>query len=893
MQVETSHPHIDLPVGMRTKLESFRRRLWFIKLAEGILAGLFGFLLSYLLVFSLDRLYDTPTWLRTLILLLGVLGLGIWFPLKWHRWVWSTRQLEQVARLLRRRFPRLGDQLLGIVELAHSEREQHRSEALCRAAMRQVDQEARKQDFDDAVPSPRHRFWAWSLVVPVLLVLGALVLVPAAGTNALVRWLTPWKNTPRYTFAQLQSVPDSVVVPLAEPFDITARLTDSTAWEPSQGSARYGQQDPVRANLDDGRYQFEIPPQKSPEKLKLAIGDARASIRIEPTARPELTSINAQIQLPSYLQYPDSQTKDVRGGSVSIVKGSQAVFTAAATRNLKDATADGVAARIDGPRLITAAQPVETDKTVQLAWQDELGLSAKDPFKLTIRAVDDEAPTLACSDLTREQVVLSTEVLRFQIATEDDFGIKEIGLQWEGVEDPLRNPKPTRGEKPLDGGHPEKTSVEATAVFSAEREGIRPQTLKLRAYAIDYLPGRERVYSPTYVLYVLSPEEHAIWITNQMRKWFRRAEEVYEREQQLHLSNQELRDLPGGEIDRPENRRRIETQAAAEQANARQLAALTTAGEGLVQQAVKNDQFNVETLENWAQMLQALKEIADQRMPSVADLLKEAAQAPGQVSTVPAAADTPQSSDEETPPQVGVNRDGRSGKGAPAEPQKEAGKVPSIMDVESGFNELDEQQESEQEESQSSPRLSLPSTAVVGGGAKQDGGEAEPSPATEKMEEAVQQQEDLLAEFAKIADELKKILDNLEGSTFVKRLKAASRRQLEVAGDLNSGLTDSFGVAPNRLTKSLKQQTEKVAEREQAQSESIYIIQEDLDAYYNRVREGKFKTVLSEMRDTKVVGKLRQLAGDVETNLSGQSIAQAEFWADALDRWAEQLVGPG
>jgi hypothetical protein len=893
MQVETSHPHLDLPIGMRTKLESFRRRLWFIKLAEGILAGLFGFLLSYLLVFMLDRLFDTPTWLRAAILVLGVVGLGIWFPLKWHRWVWSTRQLEQVARLLRRKFPRLGDQLLGIVELAHSELEQHRSEALCRAAMQQVDREAREQEFDDAVPNPRHRIWAWSLIAPILLVLAALILVPAAGRNALVRWLMPWKDTPRYTFAQLQQVPDSMVVPLAEPFDINARLAESTAWEPSKGSARYGKQDPVQAGLKDGEYQFEIPPQKLPDTLSLAIGDARESIQIEPTARPELTSINAQIHLPAYLQYTQDQKKDVRGGSVSIVKGSQAVFSASATRKLNRATVDGVAANVAGQQLLTAAQDVDSDRTLEIAWKDELGLSAKQPFKLTIRAVDDEAPSLACSDLAREQVVLDSEVIRFEVQTDDDFGIKEIGIEWQGIEDPLRNPHPSQGEKLIAGGEPEKTNLEATVAFSAAREGINPQTLKLRVYTVDYRPGRERVYSPTYVLYVLSPEEHAIWVTNQMRKWFRRAEEIYEREQQLHLTNQELRDLAPQEIDRPENRRRIETQAAAEQANARQLTALTTAGEGLVQQAVKNNQFNIETLENWAQMLQALKEIADQRMPSVADLLKEASEAPGKVSTVSAPSEPQPPSDMKTPPQVGNNRDGRSGKSSPSDPEDKPSNVPSIMDIESGSNELDDSEDTKKEESKSAPRLTLPTTSVVGGGAKQEGEESEPSPAGEKMEEAVQEQENLLAEFARISDELKKILDNLEGSTFVKRLKAASRRQLEVAGDLNKNLMDSFGIAPNRLDEPLKKQAQKVAERENAQSESIYIIQEDLDAYYNRVREGKFKTVLNEMRDTKVVGSLRQLAGDVETNLNGQSIAQAEFWADSMDRWAEQLVGPG
>ena len=47
--------------------------------------------------------------------------LGIGLPVKWHRWVWRQRRLEDAARLLRRTFPRLGDQLLGIVELAHHE----------------------------------------------------------------------------------------------------------------------------------------------------------------------------------------------------------------------------------------------------------------------------------------------------------------------------------------------------------------------------------------------------------------------------------------------------------------------------------------------------------------------------------------------------------------------------------------------------------------------------------------------------------------------------------------------------------------------------------------------------------------------------------------------------
>ena len=66
-----------------------------------------------------------------------------------------------------------------------------------------------------------------------------------------------------------------------------------------------------------------------------------------------------------------------------------------------------------------------------------------------------------------------------------------------------------------------------------------------------------------------------------------------------------------------------------------------------------------------------------------------------------------------------------------------------------------------------------------------------------------------------------------------------------------------------------------------------------LQAYFNRVQQGKFRGVLQDMQDKQVVGKLRDMGDTLAMNLNGQSIAEAEFWADNLDRWAEQLVGPG
>ena len=56
------------------------------------------------------------------------------------------------------------------------------------------------------------------------------------------------------------------------------------------------------------------------------------------------------------------------------------------------------------------------------------------------------------------------------------------------------------------------------------------------------------------------------------------------------------------------------------------------------------------------------------------------------------------------------------------------------------------------------------------------------TPAEDKVDQAVKEQKDLLAEFQKIADELNNVLANLEGSTLVKRLKAASREAVRSFG---------------------------------------------------------------------------------------------------------------
>ena len=139
------------------------------------------------------------------------------------------------------------------------------------------------------------------------------------------------------------------------------------------------------------------------------------------------------------------------------------------------------------------------------------------------------------------KVVLDSESLTFNVRGIDDFGIKRMGMEWKGFDKMTSNP--AEGERILGAGSPTSQEVSLAGTFNAKSLGIAPQPIYLRLFAEDYLPDRERVYSPIYTLYILTPEDHAIWLTDQLSKWHKHSLDVRDRELQLYETNKQLRNL--------------------------------------------------------------------------------------------------------------------------------------------------------------------------------------------------------------------------------------------------------------------------------------------------------------------------------------------------------------
>ena len=180
---------------------------------------------------------------------------------------------------------------------------------------------------------------------------------------------------------------------------------------------------------------------------------------------------------------------------------------------------------------------------MEFRWQDTYGLEGKEPFTLSINGRADEAPSLTCEDLPRQKVVLDSEMLGFKIRAQDDFGIRRVGIEWQGVDNPVVS-TPAKGERILAGGGHDKESLEVAGTFSAKSLGIEPQPIAAPDVRRGLSPRPRRGCIPApYTFYVLTPEQHAIWLTEQLSRWHRQAIDVRDRELQLYETNKQLRSL--------------------------------------------------------------------------------------------------------------------------------------------------------------------------------------------------------------------------------------------------------------------------------------------------------------------------------------------------------------
>jgi hypothetical protein len=643
----STDPSPPIPPELQAQLRAFRKQLWRIKLTEAVLAGLLGLFVSFLLVFGLDRFIPTPGWLR-LILLVGGTSLFAFFAPYWiHRWVLKNRRENELARLISRKFPRLGDRLLGVLELSgQTENEASLSPTLRAAATRDLAAAAAKRDFGEALPGNRNKAGFLAVAFLLILIAGTFVMLPKAGVNAFQRWLFPFSDTPRYTLTKFDSnLPERLVVPLGQPFSLDVALAKDSENRPSNAKARYGLQDWSQVNRKNNGYRFDFPGQQTKSHIQLSAGDARARIPVEPTIPPSLESVGAIITLPDYLQQSPRQVP-VNSGTLAALQGSKITLTATASRKLaagelelrdlpKEAsgeTKDSVDSQLVTRKAETQGSKAtfpaialgDNPREVRLSWEDHLGLSGSETFRLRLEPLGDEPPGVYVQGSKRQLAILPEETVEFEAVAQDDFGLRTLGLEWSGEFTKPSPGEPAEGEIELLAGTPAETSLMSPVAFSPLVHEIEPQKLSLRAYTEDYYPERGRVYSQAIEIYILTRDEHAQMLKDRFDRIIGKLEDAAREEQSNLDENKRLERLPDEDLAEPEALERLQKQAEAEKENAEKIDEMNEEMQQLFQDALRNGEMEKETMKKLSNTEQKLRELSEEDLPEVEKKLQDA-----------------------------------------------------------------------------------------------------------------------------------------------------------------------------------------------------------------------------------------------------------------------------
>jgi len=623
---------IALPAELRRQFELLETRLWRAESTVAFCRMAGGAALSFLAFFVSERLWDTPVWLRSLLLAAGLGASATAFWLWARNWLLRRRDLRAMAALVQKAHRRLGDRLLGIVELAGEH--QHLpnfSPQLYQAAIEQVAEEAKGCDFRRGVdlrPAVRLSIGAGLLI---LLVLALSMALPQAMGNAFVRWIAPASSTPRYTLVALGGLPARLIVPQGERFVVAARVDYRAFWRPRQASARLRGQPDIQAEVESSRMQFEIPPQTDEGALVIRLGDTSARVVIEPRYRPSLKELAASITLPEYLTYP-IQTQAVRNGMLLITEGSRVAFQGKISRPIRaaamrDAANADVPLNVHGELFASPSAPVDGMAQFSVNWRDDLDLTNAAPLRLVVQTQKDAPPTVDLPDLPRESILLSAAVLPVRVAARDDFGVWDFGLTWQVFSDVPQARHPMSTEVKVQSASTHEISAENTFDWSPSVFRVPPDSVvEIQAYARDYLPGRQPVVSPVYRIQVLSPAKHAEILRQALEATMERAEEIARAEEKVLNATMQLTNLSF--MSDAQKTARIAQAKEDQKQTAANLEQLARQGTDIMKEAIKNPMISTEAVRQFSSTMQQWQKLAQTKMSQASKSLESAQKSP-------------------------------------------------------------------------------------------------------------------------------------------------------------------------------------------------------------------------------------------------------------------------
>ena len=274
-----------------------------------------------------DRIWETSTFGRTIILMFGMI-LSAWAA--WKLYIYSfhlTRHDSWLAKSVRKIYRAKGERLLGIIEIAEKKPSSNPSFST------QIFEAAQQKMLGEIDSIEIEKVYPWKMIQYPAILAGVISLIifvfcfsfPELGKNSFYRWAIPFSSLERKTLTNFLDIEERDLY-------FIRNESNTMRFSLSQNSKRK----PIYANLNvTGNadlhlitsnncnvYEFRLPPQKKEFSATLESGDFSKRYNFKPIERPKLESITASIEFPEYLSQ-DPLSYEALNQKIEVPKNSK------------------------------------------------------------------------------------------------------------------------------------------------------------------------------------------------------------------------------------------------------------------------------------------------------------------------------------------------------------------------------------------------------------------------------------------------------------------------------------------------------------------------------------------------------------------------------------------
>lgn len=620
------------PTALFLKSLSRKATLWFG--SKCISLALSALLLSWHITFFCDRFFDPSSLIRSLILLVGILGVfatAIFFLHFSKTNKSSNRWLAKRVRLYQRH---QGERLLGIVELSETNSNQSQPKQ-----SKELFEAAQSQLVNELASIHPSRIFTWKENAKINWLFCLLCLLPTILAimyypmfhNSLERWASPFKNTPRFTLARVSDFEHKQFVPTNENTVIRFSLSKDSKLLPQYAFLSGLNESKFRQKTKrNGRiFEFEIPPLQQQKEFILSCGDYMNTFVLCPMKRPRIEKCLINIQWPEYLAFPNNEI-ELRNRRIEILRGCKVEIKGMASEDLSL-----ISLKSDNHNQIFTPNskefgfhlpPLNQSSSCKIHFVSSANLSPQKPFSFGVEVIEDRKPQINFEQILDFTPILEFETRGITFSIEDDLGLHSYSLHLDVIRSGNTVFENLLVSKEFSNSNTESFTL--TYPFEPKFFGLQDGDLvQFTVIVKDNFPHREPVTATTSKFKIIGSAKHAQMIKSEMTALVTRLTGIA-RDQETLESQTSLKEIALEAIDSIALNTKEQSDINFLHNQQTQLSSTlsksSSMGLSLLKKASINPVFEASELRDFGNVFRNMQEISDQEMVGSAKLLLEA-----------------------------------------------------------------------------------------------------------------------------------------------------------------------------------------------------------------------------------------------------------------------------